>query len=280
MVISSYIKISVGIKLCNFISSSTALLFFHCLSRTWHFRQTLILPCVWSNPPADLYEVHILFKLEMGLYTSLVSWHLWASVWGVGIRNHFTKSAPGQNSIYMRRNIVSMCQQLWDKPTGSIFYIQLQEMFRNKNGWCVKILQHTGFLKKKKTFIFLILIRGESVMLVITMQDKKEMVIKLKKRLKKLCRAEGFWIKSRGKTRFSSSDRLFPFQSQSQSTKPFSRGQKQAGAWRGESRHWMVKVRHERTQHGQEPRFRRSNVDNECDLKSVHIRTNQAGTLV
>lgn len=52
-------------------------------------------------------------------------------------------------------------------------------MFRNKNGWSVEILQHTGFLKNLETikmaFIFLILIRGESVMLVITMQDKKEM---------------------------------------------------------------------------------------------------------
>lgn len=74
--------------------------FSYCLSQTWHFRQTLILPCMWSNPPAALYDVqvHILFKQEMGPYTSLVSWHLWASVWGEGIINHFTKS-KSPNSI-------------------------------------------------------------------------------------------------------------------------------------------------------------------------------------
>lgn len=34
-------------------------------------------------------------------------------------------------------------------------------------------------------------------------------------------------------------------------SRSFSRDRKQADAWRGESRHWMAKVRHERTQHGQ-----------------------------
>lgn len=147
MVISGYIKISVGIKLCNFISSSTVLLFFYCLSRTWHFRQTLILPCVWSNPQADLYEVHILFKLEMGLYTSLVSWHLRGCVWGVGRRNPFT--APGQNSIYTKRNIVSTCQQPSDKPTRKdILYSASRDVQEWERLVCKNPTAHRLFKKK------------------------------------------------------------------------------------------------------------------------------------
>lgn len=50
-------------------------------------------------------------------------------------------------------------------------------MIRNYNGWSVKIQQPTGFFLKEKTHSWYI---RESVMLIITEQNKKEMVIKVR----------------------------------------------------------------------------------------------------
>lgn len=84
---------------------------------------------MWSNPPASLYDVkvHILFDCM----------HLWVDIYGIlsqgrGIIKPFAH-LPKDNIQLIFHTYSGKIWRIMSVPPGIIFYIQLQQMVRNKN---------------------------------------------------------------------------------------------------------------------------------------------------